>query len=188
MRTHVLDILVFGILTAAAVQGWRRGFVLEMLNIVGLLVGVMVGFMLYDLVAAYVAPHVGLPTWMLKSLSFLVTTMVVYSLWNFLSKQTKESFKVAGLGVSDSVLGAVFGLMKASLVCAAVFWIAAVLHVKFAKEKLEDSYIAADVVSIGNSEFSVLSQATPYFIHWYHAAIDHESGTVSGSSSKKQTP
>jgi membrane protein required for colicin V production len=170
MRTHLLDVLVFTALAIAAVQGWRRGFVLEVLNIVGLLVGVVVGFMLYDVVAGWVEPHLKMPGWILKTVAFLVTSLIVFRFWQWLSQQAKESFKVAGLGVADAILGSVFGLLKTSLVIAGLFWLGNVLHLTYIRNQLADSYIAADVVTLGNEEFSLLSKATPLFQSWYQKA------------------
>jgi membrane protein required for colicin V production len=170
MRTHYLDIVVFITLATAAYQGWRRGFVLELLNIVGLLVGVGAGFVLHDLVAQFLIGQVHLPGWAIKTFAFIITAWVVFRIWKWLAAQASDAFKVAGLGMADQALGSVFGLMKSSLIVAAVFWLAGVLNIAYLQQQLANSYIAADVVTVGNTEFALLSKATPLFVRWYHEA------------------
>ena len=170
MRTHWLDIVVFVILAIAAVKGWKRGFVLEVLNILGLLVGVVAGFLLHDLVADAANQYLHLPQWIVRALAFIITAVVVARIWNWLSMQATESFKVSGLGVGDSILGGTFGLLKASLVLAAVFWFLSILHVTPIENQRKESYLAADVIDLGYKEFGLLSKTAPTFKRWWHQA------------------
>ncbi len=170
MRTHLLDIVIFCLLAYAAWAGWRRGLVLELLNTLGLLVGIVAGFMLHDVVAGLLAPHIGMPGWLLKVFAFLVTTVVVFRLWSWLATTASNSFKVTSLGMADQGVGAIFGMMKMSLVLSAFFWLAGVLNMKTLGRQLADSALAADVVALGNAEFTLLSKGTPLFKKWYGEA------------------
>ena len=154
----------------AAVQGWRRGFILEVLNIVGLLVGVVAGFMLHDMVADIANQYLHLPGWIIKVLAFVVTSWLIFRFWSWLSAQATESFKVAGLGMGDQILGAVFGLLKTCLVLAAVFWLIEIVKISAVRRQLDESYLAADVVSVGQAEFELLSKSAPLFKRWYNEA------------------
>jgi uncharacterized membrane protein required for colicin V production len=131
-----------------------------------------------------------MPGWILKTLAFLVTAFIVFRLWQWLAMQTSDAFKVSGLGQADSALGSIFGLMKASLICAGFFWLGGVIHATFLEEKLKDTYIAADVVDFGNSEFALMSKATPMFMRWYKEASAYAVSTdkEAASTSKASTP
>ncbi len=172
MRTHVLDILLFGLLAFAAYTGWRKGLVVELLNTVGLLVGVVAGFMLHDVVAGLLGAGKA-PSWAVKIFAFAVTAVVVWRLWAWLAKAASSAFRLTALGMADQFLGAVLGLVKASLLVSAVFWLAGLLHLKTLRSAAQESYLAADVVQIGNAEFYLLSQAAPLFSRWYNEARAH---------------
>jgi|GEM_PF-6812881 len=187
MRTHWLDVIVFVLLAISAVKGWRRGFILEVLTILGLLVGVVAGFLLHNTVADLTRDFFPIPGWALQIGAFTLTAGVVYRIWLWLSKQTSESFKVTGLGMADQVLGALFGLLKSCLLLAAVFWIVNLIHIKALRKQLQDSYIAADAVYIGHQEFYLLSKSAPVFERWYYQAADLVKAEGTGASFKKKS-
>ena len=170
MRTHLLDILIFSALAYAAWAGWRRGFVLELLSTVGLLVGVVAGFMLHDVVAGLAGRYLSMPDWVLKLFAFLLTALIVFRLWLWLAKMAGKAIRLTALGMADQGLGAFMGLLKASLTISALFWLAGLLNVKTLGKELANCALAADVVRLGNAEFTLMSKATPLFIHWYKQA------------------
>lgn len=90
------DILIIVLLAAAAVQGWRQGVVVQVLGLAAIVAGIF-------LAREYSAGSV---VW---SIAIFVGVLLVVAL---IGRLARGLFRVVGMGIFDSILGAAFGALK----------------------------------------------------------------------------
>ena len=109
------DIFVFVVLTFCILLGLLRGFIKEVLAILGWVLAFFLAKMLTDPLANSLSTWIPLPQIRLIAafiLIFFLTLVAVALLSNLLS----ETIKIMGLGTADRVFGVFFGITKAFVI------------------------------------------------------------------------
>lgn len=117
-----VDLVILAVLAISAITAFFNGIVVEIFSLGGLIVGFLVAAARYD----QLAPH--LPQWLdnvahgeIRSLvAFLVIAIAIMLAAWLLGQLLRKTVRVAGLGVFDRLLGAVFGLIKGFVVVTLV--------------------------------------------------------------------
>lgn len=103
-----LDIAIVVLLALAVWQGWRQGVVTQILGLASIALGILLGWRY----GAAIGSLTGLEGEVAHCVGF-VATLVLSILGAFLiGRATRGLFRVVGLGVFDSLLGAMFSALK----------------------------------------------------------------------------
>jgi membrane protein required for colicin V production len=114
---HVVDMLVLGALLIGVVLGLLRGFLTQITGVAGILGGLWLADRYHDPLRVRVVDrfldtgHNGVVAF----ISILLATILTAALAGWALRRLIESFE---LGTYDRVMGALFGSLKAALVCA----------------------------------------------------------------------
>ncbi len=109
---NLFDIVICVIALIAVVNGWRRGFVIQLCGIAAIGVGIWLAAKLGDSVGAWL--HVdGRYAF---AAGFLVVFAAVLIVVAILGRLVKSLFDFVGLGIFDSIFGMLLSLFKAALV------------------------------------------------------------------------
>ena len=103
-------------LAASLLQGLFKGFTQQIIAIVAIIAGTWAALKFTDLVCGLVQPMLGAPASFLKVLVFILMIVLVVLIFKLLGKLIKATINFVTLGWLDSLLGAVFGLLKAAIV------------------------------------------------------------------------
>ena len=108
-----VDILLLGIVAYGIWDGWQKGFILELLYLLGLVVSIAATFLLYPYPTAFVNKYFpALGSWALP-LSFIVTYVLMRVLTNWLINKTLRKIPVEAHGRWDNkFLGMVPGFIN----------------------------------------------------------------------------
>lgn len=108
-----VDILLLGIVAYGIWDGWQKGFILELLYLLGLVITIAATFLLYPYPTTFVNKHLPvLGSWALP-LSFIVTYVLMRVLTNWLINKTLHHVPVEAHGRWDNkFLGLLPGLLN----------------------------------------------------------------------------
>ncbi|MDO9011812.1 MAG: CvpA family protein [Gallionella sp.] len=116
-----LDYAMIGIMLVSLLLGLWRGLVYEVLS----LLGWPLAFVLSRMFAADLEPLLPISQEVARvALAYALVFIVVLIVWGMLVWLFAKLIKAVGLGVLDSVLGGVFGLLRGVLVILALVWLA----------------------------------------------------------------
>lgn len=113
----VVDAVVFCVLVVGFIFGLMRGFLVQATGLAGLLGGLALAYHYRDPFRAKVVDHV-LQTphggWIAFATLFVASVFVVV----FVSRLVRKVIEKLELGAWDRLLGGLFGVLKAGLICA----------------------------------------------------------------------
>ncbi len=124
---NFLDLIILGIVGLSTLLAFSRGFIKELLSILGWIGAVIATVALFAPLRPIVRQYI--PNELLADISagvgiFVVTLVVCGMLNHWISAQVRSS----GLGALDRSLGLVFGLVRGSIVVCAVYILGAWLE------------------------------------------------------------
>lgn len=109
---NVFDIIVCIIAVAAVINGWRRGFAVQVVGLAAIIIGIIVAVNTCALAGA----KLGIDPRYASAVGFLVVFLAVAAVLLLLGRLIRRIFKFAGLGILDVLLGIVLSLLKVAIV------------------------------------------------------------------------
>ena len=155
LTMNVFDIIVYIALAWAVFNGWRRGFLLQMMS----LVAVIAALFLSVKYCTEVGTFLGVDGSIQKVVGFIVIFAVTLILLTIFGYLLRKVFRFAGLGVVDILLGILFSVLKVGVIVSALFaWFAAVNkdYDWASKQTIEESRWFTPISG-------VVDKLTPYF-------------------------
>ena len=152
---NVFDIIVYVALAWAVFNGWRRGFLLQMMS----LVAVVAALYLSVKYCSEVGAMLGLDCTTQPIVGFIVIFAVTLILLTIAGYLMRKVFRFAGLGMVDILFGILFSVLKIGVIVSALFaWFAAVNkdYDWASKQTVEESRWFTPISG-------VVDKLTPYF-------------------------
>lgn len=152
---NVFDIIVYLALAWALFNGWRRGFLLQMLSLVAVVAALYFAAQYGNELERLTSIEVGMP----GIAGFIVIFVAALLLISVAAYMLRAVFRFAGLGMADTLLGMLFSVAKAMLIVSVMFsWFASVnkSYEWVSKSKVEESRWFEPVKGI-------TVKLTPYF-------------------------
>jgi uncharacterized protein YkwD len=121
MAINLIDILLVFIILLSVLNGWRRGFILGLIDLTSWIVSLLLGLRFYRTVAPWVGAHLKLPDAWAEPVSFLLVASVAglvihllgYGLMRLLPPGVHTSLFNRALGVT---IGLINGLLSAAII------------------------------------------------------------------------
>lgn len=108
---NALDIILLVVLTLAGVDGWRRGVIVQLCGIAGLVIGIWLALRFSHLMEQWL--HLGQTfSTILGFIVILTLCILALGLVGFLFKRI---FRLTGFGLMDNIGGVILGVMKIGL-------------------------------------------------------------------------
>jgi membrane protein required for colicin V production len=114
-----LDIVLFLILLLSTVSAFRKGFSREVIGIAAAIIGLIGGIWFYGLAGSFLLPYVSSPQ-IANFIGFFIVFMGCVVLGFLVNAIVRRFVKTVGLSWFDRLLGAVFGLVRGTLIGVAV--------------------------------------------------------------------
>ena len=162
---NVFDIIVYIALAWAVFNGWRRGFLLQLLSFGA----VIAGFYFAAKYGAQVGVFLGLDNTTAAIVGFLLIFLASLVAITIVGHLMRAVLRFSGLGVADVLLGILFSVAKIGLVVGVLFsWFAAINkdYTWVERQTIEQSRWFTPVVR-------VVDNLTPYFENLVGNIVNH---------------
>lgn len=120
---NFLDAVIAVPLIYGAYKGWQKGLIFEIAMILGLIIGVYIGFkfsgLVYDLLAKAIPEHKNV----LNIISFLIVFGAILLIFIFYARLMEAVLKIASLNVFNKISGSILGMIKFALAVSVIFWL-----------------------------------------------------------------
>lgn len=127
---NALDIAVFVLVGLLVFNGVRKGIIISLATLIGLLLGLYAAIHFSNYTTKFLTEHFQASASWLPILSFTITFMVVIFLVILIGKVIEKMVSIAGMGLLNHLLGGVLGLIKGIIFVSVVLFIITSFDVK----------------------------------------------------------
>jgi len=120
---NFLDAIIAVPLIYGAYKGYQKGLIFEIAMILGLIIGVYVGFKFSGWASALIKDLVPANGNLLHIISFLIVFGAILLIFIFYAKLMEAVLKIASLNVFNKVSGSILGVAKFALAVSVIFWL-----------------------------------------------------------------
>ena len=148
-----VDIFLAIILLLALYLGAKKGFVVQAISIISIFIALWLSNRLTPGVSGWVNEYFGGEESfkLIKIVVYVVLFVIIVILCRLIAGVIKKIMNITILGGVDTILGAVFGLIKALLVIAVVVYL---LNSILPKDFLKESYLYGLIANYCSNKFS----------------------------------
>ena len=119
---NILDIVIAIPLLWGAYKGFQRGVIYEIAFIIGLIIGLYAAFKLSGWVETFLKTIVDASSVIPHWVSFAIVVGVILAIFLLYAKLLEGVLKAGDLNAINKIFGALFGLLKFSLVVSVILW------------------------------------------------------------------
>jgi membrane protein required for colicin V production len=138
---NYIDLVLGILLIIAAIQGFRKGFIIELASLAALVLGIWGAIKFSDFTAGFITKHTGFQSEHLSTIAFVVTFIVIVILIHIMGKMLDSIVKAVFLGFLNRLAGIIFGVLKSAVILSIVLLlfddIDENVHILPAKQKQE---------------------------------------------------
>ena len=158
-----IDIVLVIIFIVGAISGYRKGFLVELFSLLGVVLGIMAGFKLMGVAMLMLSENYDIDEQMLPYYAFGIVFLIVVVLVSLLGKWMKSSLDKTVLGSADQAAGSVLGVLKMAFMASVFLWIASSLKMDVPPDWTKDSWLYPFTASIAPEFTSWVAQLFPVF-------------------------
>lgn len=144
---NIIDILILVILLFGVLNGFRRGFIMEVALILGAVVALAVAKLEYPIVRHLLSLVAPKSAW-LTVISYLIVFLVIWGVIVTLARVVRKAAHLLLLGFANRLGGAIIGLLQGALVVELLLHLGKrlpnhVLHHEIVHSKLAPAFVHA---------------------------------------------
>ena len=143
----MIDLFILVLMIWAAFNGWRNGFIKEVVSSVGFLAGLLIAATCYSTFGEYLAVTGTESNMFTSVVAFFLLWIVVPIVLGLVANILTKALKGMQLGLPNSILGARVSLVKYVVLISCVLNVMQALHI-LNEEKTEDSKLYAPVTGV----------------------------------------
>jgi membrane protein required for colicin V production len=113
---NYIDLVLGIILIIAAIQGFRKGFIVEAASLAALILGIWGAIKFPDWTVGYISKTFNYHSSSLGTIAFLVTFIGIVILIHILGKILDSTIKAVALGFLNRLAGIIFGVLKTAVI------------------------------------------------------------------------
>lgn len=113
---NYIDLVLAIMLLLAAIQGFRKGFIIEFASLAALILGIWGGIKFSDLTANFITKHTNYTSEYLSTIAFLVTFIIIVILIHIMGKMLDSVVRAVFLGFLNRLSGIIFGVLKTAVI------------------------------------------------------------------------
>jgi len=157
------DIFLLIVAALGAWKGYREGFLMEMVSLVGIILGIFLGFKLMGVGMIFLEEHFDVNRTTLPYVSFIVIFLVVLLGVRLIGSLVKNSIDKTFLGSADQAMGATLGVFRSLFMISVVLWILDSLKLSPRAEWVEDSWLYPFTAHLAPTMADWLGDLIPFF-------------------------
>ena len=144
-------------------SGYKEGFLMELISLVAIFVGVLIGFKLMGLGMLFLEERFNADKRTLPYISFGVIFIIVVILVRFLGSWVKHYIDKSFLGTVDQAMGALLGGFRTMFMLSIALWIVDSLRISLRSEWTEDSWLYPFVATLAPRTVDWIGGFLPVF-------------------------
>jgi membrane protein required for colicin V production len=113
---NYIDLILGIILILGAIQGFRKGFIVELASLAALVLGIWGAIKFSDWTADFITDTTNFHSEYLSVIAFLVTFVVIVIVVHILGKVLDNAIKVVAMGFLNRLAGIIFGVLKTAVI------------------------------------------------------------------------
>ena len=113
---NILDIILLICFVPAVVQGFRKGFIAQVIAIISIIAGVWLSFHFATVVSTWLGQYIQGSEQVMKIVAFALIFIAAIAVLALLGKLIEGAVKLVMLGWLNRLLGVIFSLLKAGLI------------------------------------------------------------------------
>lgn len=157
------DIFLLIVAALGAWKGYREGFLMEMVSLVGIILGIFLGFKLMGVGMIFLEEHFDVNRTTLPYVSFIVIFLLVLLGVRLIGSLVKNSIDKTFLGSADQAMGATLGVFRSLFMISVVLWILDSLKLSPRAEWVEDSWLYPFTAHLAPTMADWLGDLIPFF-------------------------
>lgn len=148
MKLAFLDWVIIITLLIFIYRGFKSGFVLQMIGLLGSVVALILAFNFYNPLGGVLAEWLKISENLGGILGFILIMVAISAIATVLSKKWKNATDNSSISIIDGLAGALFGALKTLLVWVLVLLLLSSLQFEFIQRPLVESTLAKDVLKL----------------------------------------
>lgn len=174
----LLDVLILLPLLWGALHGYRKGLLIEIIGILGLVVAMVLGFKFLGLGMEVLTPYFseGVARKVLPYVGFSAIFFPTIFLLNQFGYTIRRSLRYSILGTFDSFAGAMVGVFTWVFGISVFFWLVDAIGVKIPSHRTDDTYLYPLVVPVAptviTKALSLMPKGTDVIRDWKRDYLD----------------
>jgi membrane protein required for colicin V production len=174
----LVDVLILLPLLWGALHGYRKGLLIEIIGIAGLVVAMILGFKFLGLGMEILAPYLGdtAAKRMLPYIGFSVIFFPTIFLLNQFGYAIRRSLRYSILGTFDSFAGAMVGVFTWVFGISVFFWLVDMIGVEIPAHRTDDTYLYPIVVPVApnliTKALTLMPSGTDLIRQWKRDYLD----------------
>lgn len=157
----IIDIIIVVPLVVGAISGFRKGFIMEIVSLLALILAVIGGFHFLHWGISMLQEHFDLSGRFVPFLSFVLIFVVIVILVNAVGKVLKKIMQMAFLGGLDKAAGALLGALKWLFFLSLIIWAFQVFGVQIPEHLREKSIFYSYVVGVAPAFVDIFGYIIP---------------------------
>ena len=109
---NIFDIIILFILSYGLINGFVKGFIIEVAGIISLILGVTGSFKFASILEVYLNSYVDWRPKTIQAASFIILFVIIIYAVSLLAKMITKTLKIIALGMINRIFGGIFGLLK----------------------------------------------------------------------------
>ncbi len=157
-----VDIIIVIFLAVGAIRGYKKGFLMELIAILALILGILGGLKLLQVGMTILSDNFQISGALLPYLTFLIIFVAIILLVNVIGRLVKKMIDLTLLGSMDDIAGAILGLLKWAFALSVLIWITSSFNLFIPDSYQESSRLFTVVASIAPTAVGVLTEVFPF--------------------------
>jgi membrane protein required for colicin V production len=143
MIINWIDISIILIILLNIIIGMRKGIIRGIINVIGIVMAIFLAIFWFQEVGGYITLYIQVSREIANIIGFILIFLVVYTLAKITELILKKIFSLLFVSWIDHLGGALFGLVKGSLIVGILLIILSFIPLPvFLKEQLKNSFFA----------------------------------------------
>ncbi|HOP03508.1 MAG TPA: CvpA family protein [Tenuifilaceae bacterium] len=116
----IIDLVLIGLFLIAGFNGYKKGVIDQAATLAGLVLGIWGAIHFSDFTANFLAEQFSFTSQYMPLISFAITFVVILVGVHFIGALVEKIISLAFLGIVNSLLGVVFGVLKTALILSVI--------------------------------------------------------------------
>lgn len=172
-----LDILLLLPLFFGAFRGFRKGLLLEIVSMIGVILAIVGGFKFLHFGVSLLSEYMETYNKAIPYIAFVLIFVGIILAVNLLGIAMKKVLDFTLLGGIDSLAGALLGILKWAFAVSVCLWLAATVGIEIPFEMTADTVIYPFLLAFAPGVVEVAAQFLPNLQHSFKAISDLFSDT-----------
>ena len=160
---NILDIILIGLLVIGGIRGFKKGIILEVAGLFGLLLAVFGAFQFIDWGVKFIGRFGELNAGLVTVIAFVAIFLAIFMAVYLIGWLAKATVHITPFGIIDSILGMIVGVFKWSFLISLLFYIMLLFDWNPDHEQFQNSEVMPYVVILAPYFLDLIGMVIPYF-------------------------